>query len=164
MKTDKELEKLMIKEITLYKPLIAAINCVKIAKEYADEQGNQTQVINELAKEVYEGARSRGFFDDEKNIGEMLMLIVTEVAEACEADRIDNNCTVNMQAVNGWIKNEDFKGSFEQNVKDTFEDELADIIIRVMVLAAFKGIDLEAHIRAKVRYNSHREHKHGKRY
>jgi NTP pyrophosphatase (non-canonical NTP hydrolase) len=44
------------------------------------------------------------------------------------------------------------------------EDELADIMIRVMALAAYKGINLESHIKAKMRYNSLREYKHGKKY
>jgi len=39
---------------------------------------------------------------------------------------------------------------------------MADIVIRVMDLCAFKGIDLESHIKAKMRYNSLREYKHGK--
>jgi hypothetical protein len=33
-----------------------------------------------------------------------------------------------------------------------------------MDLAAFKGIDLEQHIKAKMRYNSMREKMHGKKY
>jgi hypothetical protein len=37
-------------------------------------------------------------------------------------------------------------------------------MIRVMDLAAFKGIDLEAHIKAKMRYNATREKYHGKKY
>jgi len=41
---------------------------------------------------------------------------------------------------------------------------LADIMIRVMDLAAFKGIDLEKHIDLKMKYNSLRPHKHGKKY
>lgn len=44
---------------------------------------------------------------------------------------------------------------------DVFEFELADIMIRVMDLAEYKGIDLEKHIELKMRYNSQREYKHG---
>ena len=33
-----------------------------------------------------------------------------------------------------------------------------------MDLAAFEGVDLEKHIKAKMRFNSLREHKHGKKY
>jgi NTP pyrophosphatase (non-canonical NTP hydrolase) len=53
---------------------------------------------------------------------------------------------------------------FSNLVKDTFQDELADVMIRVMDLAAHKDIDLEIHIAAKMRYNSLREYKHEKRY
>ncbi len=121
-------------------------------------------MINELAKQVHENAKSKGFFDSEKNIGEMLCLIHSEVSEALEADRKDRHTKSSIIGVNGWVSNADFKPSFERNVKDTFEDELADVMIRVMDLAAFKGIDLEAHIKAKMRYNAMREHKHGKKY
>jgi hypothetical protein len=33
-----------------------------------------------------------------------------------------------------------------------------------MDLAAFRGVDLEGHIKAKMRYNSLRPYKHGKKY
>lgn len=122
-------------------------------------------MINELAKQIHENARSKGFFDTEKNIGEMLCLIHSEVSEALEADRKDRHSHhVGAQSVNGWDDNEVFKREFTAEVKDTFADELADVMIRVMDLAAFKGIDLEQHIKAKMRFNSLREHKHGKKY
>ena len=46
-------------------------------------------MINELAKQIYENAVSKGFYDDGKatNIGERLCLIHSEVSEALEADR-----------------------------------------------------------------------------
>jgi len=37
-------------------------------------------------------------------------------------------------------------------------------MIRVMDLAAIKGVNLEMHIKAKMRYNALRPHKHGKKY
>ena len=121
-------------------------------------------MINELSKEIHKRNIDKGFFEDKKNIGEMLALIHSEVSEALECDRKDDVCTVSIHAVIGWVKDEDFKASFEQNVKDTFQDELADIMIRVMDLAAFKGVDLESHIKAKMRYNALRPYKHGKKY
>jgi len=33
-----------------------------------------------------------------------------------------------------------------------------------MELAAYKGVDLEEHIKAKKRFNSTRQYKHGKKY
>jgi NTP pyrophosphatase (non-canonical NTP hydrolase) len=120
-------------------------------------------MINELATQIHENNKAKGFYDGEKNIGEMLCLIHSEVSEALEADR-KNEHTKNIRVVNGWVSDDDFTRSFKENVKDTFEDELADIMIRVMDLAAFKGINLEQHILAKMRFNSTREHKHGKAY
>ena len=123
-------------------------------------------MINELAKEVHQNAKNKGFFDSEKNIGEMLCLIHSEVSEALEADRKDIFMPIEnrIEWVNELKKDSEFKDDFTQLVKDTFEDELADIMIGVMDLAAFKGVNLEEHIKAKMRFNSLREHKHGKKY
>jgi len=106
--------------------------------------------------------------------GEMLCLIHSEVSEALEADRKGRYAkTEKSWHIKGLAEKEfgatfyednDFLREFTLSVKDTFEDELADVMIRVMDLAAFKGIDLEAHIKAKMRYNAMREHKHGKKY
>ncbi len=43
-------------------------------------------------------------------------------------------------------------------------DKYTDVMIRVMDLANYKGIDLEFHVKAKMRYNSLRPYKHGKKY
>ena len=124
-------------------------------------------MINELAKEIHEINVKNGFYEDEKNIGEMIALIHSEVSEALESDRNNkftpNNCLLNYEYSEN-SSDENFTAYFIGNIKDTFEDELADIMIRVMDLATFKGIDLEGHIKAKMRYNSLRPYKHGKKY
>src|SRR3990167_11159594 len=118
-------------------------------------------MINELALKIHENANNKGFFDSEKNIGEMLCLIHSEVSEALEADRKEHYTQLEKDwHIRGmadpnygatFASDETFKAIFEKCVKNTFEDELADIMIRVMDLAAFKGIDLESHIKAKMR-------------
>jgi len=62
------------------------------------------------------------------------------------------------------LDNQLFLNEFTANVKDTFEDELADTIIRVLDICAFRGIDIEKHVLAKLRYNEQRPYKHGKKY
>ena len=123
-------------------------------------------MINELAKKVYANAISKGFYEDGKanNMGERLALIHSEVSEALEADRKGRYTKVKMNIVNGWTDDVDFVQYFKDNVKDTFEDEIADVVIRCLDTCAHKGIDLEAHIEAKMRYNSTREKLHGKKY
>lgn len=122
-------------------------------------------MINQLGKKIYQNAQDKGFYEKEKNIGEMLCLIHSEVSEALEADRKDKYA-----GHTGMFKkdNENYlqesKDWFEMNIKNTFEDELADVMIRVMDLAAFKGIDLEWHILKKMQYNAQREKYHGKKY
>lgn len=127
-------------------------------------------MINELSKQIHQNNINKGFYEKEKNIGEMLCLIHSEVSEALEADRkghyADNHYLQEMEA-EGYTWEDSrlsFNTAFEKTIKNTFEDELADTMIRVMDLAAFKGIDLEFHIKQKMKYNSLREYKHGKKY
>lgn len=130
-------------------------------------------MLNKLSVEIHENAKSKGFFDSEKNIGEMLCLIHSEVSEALEADR-KNHYYENSGSMLRGLADKNYgiifhdeqiaRTAFEETVKNTFEDELADVVIRVLDLCAFKGIDIESHIKAKMRYNAMREHKHGKKY
>jgi NTP pyrophosphatase (non-canonical NTP hydrolase) len=125
----------------------------------------QSNTISGLVTAAYENSKSKGFHEGEKNIGEMLCLIHSEVSEALEADR-KGRYTIGDSAkrVNSYVIDSMFHADFEVEVKNTFEDELADIVIRVFDLAGSRGIDLESHIIAKMRYNSLRPYKHGKKY
>lgn len=120
-------------------------------------------MLNELAKQIHENAKSKGFYEGEKNIGEMLCLIHSEVSEAMEADRKGKYSKEDARFVCGHLNDEDFLNHFAW-IKSSFEDECSDIIIRVLDLCAFKGINIDAHIKAKMRYNSTRPYKHGKKY
>lgn len=120
--------------------------------------------ITDTVQEAHELAKSKGFWDEERNTGELLALIHSEVSEALEADRSGSHCGPDAAELAMTHADGGFKVEFLANVKDSFEDELADIVIRVFDLAGGKGIDLSTHIEAKLRYNAMRPVRHGKKY
>jgi NTP pyrophosphatase (non-canonical NTP hydrolase) len=124
-------------------------------------------MLNELAQQIHQAARDKGFWDKDRNIGELLMLIVSELSEALEADRSKRIARFNdyMQSYRGRNDYDPQKiAGFELHIKDSFEDEMADALIRILDLCAAKDIDIDWHVRAKLRYNETRPHKHGKAY
>jgi len=92
-------------------------------------------MINNLCKEAFITAKSKGWHDEPREMGTLLALIHSEVSEALEADR---------------------KGD-QQN----FAEELADVCIRVFDLCGSKDIDLEGAISRKMERNKTRSYKHG---
>ena len=123
--------------------------------------------MNELRDKIYKNAKDKGFWDQERNIGEALMLIVTELAEGLETHRamgtvkpVDNMIKKAMDEMH----DEEFKEHFALMVKDSFQDEMADTIIRILDLCGGLDIDIDWHIKAKMRYNATRARLHGKKY
>jgi len=94
--------------------------------------------LKEFCKKAHEIAVEKGFWEDERQVPELLMLIVTELGEACEADR---------------------KGD-----EDNFKEEIADTFIRLGDMCAARAIDIEEEIKKKMEYNKTRPKKHGKKY
>ena len=119
--------------------------------------------IKELLEKAHFAAKSKGFWNAPPNIGEKLMLIVSELSEALEADRKSKNADILMFEIVERT-GDDFYAAFSKHIKDTFEDEIADAVIRIFDLCGFCGIDIEKHIQLKMKFNSLRPYKHGKRY
>jgi len=117
--------------------------------------------LNESAKTILKNNMEKGF-DDAYNLGELLMLITSELSEALESHRkgkFSNWMSYQKDlSVHGEIE------SFKLHIKDTFEDEIADAIIRLLDLVGRLNIDIEKHINAKVSFNKSRPYKHGKNY
>lgn len=124
--------------------------------------------LKETARQIYENNKAKGFWDKERNVGEMLMLVNSELCEALEADREDKHANRRGFEVDQGNWHEDdpvrYKMDFERSIKNSFEDEIADAMIRLMDISVGLGIDLEWHIKAKMKYNSMRPHMHGKKY
>ncbi|MBN1858712.1 hypothetical protein JW848_05860 [Candidatus Bipolaricaulota bacterium] len=99
--------------------------------------------ISDWQRDVHETAREHGWWDRSRSTGEVLMLMVTELAEAMEAYRIGNPPSEKIPR-------------FTQ-----IEEELADCLIRMLDFAAAEGLDLEGALAAKAAYNASRPYRHG---
>lgn len=122
--------------------------------------------IQECQKKAHENALNKGFWESSQNVSEKLMLIVTELGEACEALRrgeMGDKNSVKL-AVKEMIRGNGEVDNFKDYVKNTFPDELADVIIRTCDLAEFLGYDLETYVALKMRYNETRPRLHGKAF
>lgn len=114
--------------------------------------------LNEWADEAHAMSRAKGWYDHEFNIGEKLMLIVTEVAEAMEAYR-DANYPEESAVI---LLREDFRASiYKEKIKDTFPAELAGTLIRAFDLCKALGINILEFVEFEHRFNSTRERRHG---
>lgn len=121
-----------------------------------------------LAKEIFENNKAKGFWDAAKtvvshiddsgrsvdeydfvpelrNTGELLMLIVSEVAEAMEAHRKD--------------KMDDHLPQYKG-----LHVEVADALIRILDFAGAHQIPIGKIVQEKVAYNKTRPYKHGKKF
>jgi NTP pyrophosphatase (non-canonical NTP hydrolase) len=109
--------------------------------------------INELCEKAHDASRRKGWYDGalaNRNIGEMLALIHSEVSEALEEARVQHPSEF------GTI------GIRDENGKPIgFASEIADVFIRLGDLCKYVGIDAEAAIAEKMAFNETRPYRHG---
>jgi hypothetical protein len=149
------------------------------------ERGN----INVIAQDIHETAVAHGFWPTDRNMGEMLMLMTSELAEALEEHRAGRPPV--------WYKHEDgcsylshervMEAAYsvaplsggehprctcvKQPKPEGWAVEIVDCIVRCLdtlhqadVQNRLGGMGISELIRLKMAYNDGREHKHGKRY
>ncbi len=109
--------------------------------------------INYIAERSYKHAKQAGFIGD-RNIDSMLMDIVDEVSEARHAFR--NSKLPDWAGLKTFIK-EDYDIGFEGCIKDTFADEMIDLILIPLAIMKHYHIDIEKHIEFKMKYNELRD-------
>lgn len=128
---------------------------------------NLTTNLNELAKEHYYKMREQGFGGCIREKSAEIMDVVCELAEATEALRLHKYADLDSyyeRQEKEDLSEESKKELFEKLIKDTFEDEITDAILRLLYIVGRYDIDVEAHINEKMWYNSTRELKHGKQF
>lgn len=97
----------------------------------------------ELIREAHELAKEKGWWDEPRTNEECFALILSEACEALEADRKGHRAS--MGEYNRMFRDGDPRefvggvhvGGFQAFIKDTVEDELADIAIRTFDLAGW---------------------------
>ena len=106
--------------------------------------------LNELRDRAYKCACEHGFHDKEYPYYHWLMLTICELGEAVEADRCNRHVDIEAfeRMMRDPILKDDTDGdivfytNFKKYIKDTVEDELADVVIRMLDFAGLIGIDL----------------------
>jgi len=119
--------------------------------------------LNAMADKIFEANKKKGFWDHNRNIGELLMLVTSELGECMEAHRKGRLASMEQMDINIGMGGE-WMANFQAHVKDSFEDELADALIRILDMCGGLGIDIQRHVEEKLHYNATRERLHGKNY
>lgn len=120
--------------------------------------------LNELRDEAYGTAKEHGWHEGEQDTVDHrlseIALMHSELGECTEAIRKNNWTMLKpvIKELGGISKVGDKEFMY---VKDTVEDELADVLIRVLDFCGAEGIDIESHVAKKMEYNKARPYRHG---
>ena len=111
--------------------------------------------LNALRDRAYKTACEHGFHDQELSNEHCLCLVISELMEAVEADRRGKRANVdryNKKIANSRIcqgldpdipKERGYEVAYNETIKGSIEEELADAVIRLLDLAGLRGISLE---------------------
>ena len=110
--------------------------------------------LNALRDGAYKTACEHGFHDQELSNEHCFCLVISELMEAVEADRKGRRANVDRfkkkittsRICRGLdpdiTKERGYEAAYNETIKGSIEEELADAVIRLLDLAGLRGIDL----------------------
>ena len=100
--------------------------------------------LNKLSKLAHQNAVDKGFYDNPLTHETLCLLVITELSEAYEAYRkkgLSLDCLDNFENTMKDLSDSEFDKWFKFYVKDTFGDEMADTVIRLLDMAGYYDVD-----------------------
>ncbi|HEY6021032.1 MAG TPA: hypothetical protein VIY48_14340 [Candidatus Paceibacterota bacterium] len=102
--------------------------------------------LNELSEQIHDTAIKHGWWKENRNFGEVLALIHSEVSEVLE----------------DWRNGMEFHAiSMDEGKPTGIPIEMADILIRVLDACAGLEINIQRAVEIKMAYNQGRPYRHG---
>lgn len=112
--------------------------------------------LNELKDRAYKNAVAHGWHEKDLSDEHFLCLVISELMEAVEADRKEKHADVDAYSkLKGSLMFETdleraFTLSYDEHIKGSIEEELADACIRLLDLAGLRGIFIRGSVSSVV--------------
>ena len=104
-----------------------------------------TEMLNALKEKAHTWAVGHGFYEEVKPDAFYLGLVMSEAGEAINADRKGMHAdTKRFEELEAAEKGFTFAENFSAFIKDSVEDEIADIVIRLLDFAGLRGYELKS--------------------